>query len=369
MKKEGVELALKNDVTNRYWYVFSGAYAAPDETGIQLLLFDTATGKLKHIGGVSGIENPSFLALGEDATQLFAVSETKNGAVVSYAVEPSNGVFREINRQSTAGSAPCYLSVDDTGKWLYSLNYSSGSVCVFPIEENGNIGEMRHETAHVGHSVNADRQEAPHPHTIVTVPNSDYLLVTDLGTDTIYVYRHDVAQMTFTLHATTQTTPGAGPRHIAFHPTLRVLYVIEELSSTVTTYAYDVDSMALTPLQTVTTLPDDFAGSNTCADVHVTSSGRFLYGSNRGHDSIAAFRILANGELESVGFASTSGQTPRNFAVVPNEKFLLVANQDSNDVVVMQLDADGMPHATGEVYTQSHPVCLKLHPASQDVNE
>lgn len=354
----------ETQVNHRYWYVFTGSYSSSEHEGICLLLFDSEVGNLKRLDGISGIENPSFLALDSQRFRLFAVGEVADGVVASYTIDQSTGKLNEINRQFTKGSSPCYLSLDKQGNWLYSVNYQKGSsVEMFSIEKNGAIGALADDVQHAGHSVQADRQEGPHPHSVVSIPSSSFLLVPDLGTDHIYIYRNDSIEAGLKLHAKVESQPGAGPRHIAFHPNASFAYVIHELNNTIAVYSYDNIKGLLSLLQSVHTLPGEFLGTSYCADIHVSPSGHYLYGSNRGDDSIATFRILNNGMLESVGYTSTMGKTPRNFIITPDGKFILVANQDSDSIVVMRLGMDGIPIPTGQSYEISKPVCLQMMPA------
>jgi 6-phosphogluconolactonase len=341
--------------------VFVGTYSPAAEPGIHWLRFDAGTGRLMRIGGTAGIDNPSFLTVDEGRRLLFAVSETDEGAVVSYRFDPASGTITELNRQPTYGSAPCYVSFDATCSRLLLVNYSSGSVALYPVHADGTIGEIADRIVHHGSGVRPDRQKGPHPHSIVKMPGGPYWLVPDLGTDTLYVYRHDPEKKKLVLHGQVRTEPGAGPRHAAFHPTEPYVYVTEELSSTIASYRYDGTEGTLTPARIVRTLPDNDTGGNTCADIHLDRAGSFLYGSNRGHDSIAVFRVLEQGELKPLGHVPTGGRTPRNFTLVPGAPFLLAANQDSDSIVVFDLSAEtGMPEPNGHTLTVRKPVCLQV---------
>lgn len=342
------------------YYIIAGSYAESGQEGIQLLVFDSVQGKINRLGGISGVSNPSFLALDPERNRFFAVSEKEEGQVIAFTVDLLSGNIQEVNRQSTQGASPCHLTVDPTGRWLFAVNYASGGVCLFPIEEDGSIGAIADFIQHTGSSINRDRQEQPHPHSIFSYPDSPYLFVPDLGTDQIYVYKLDAAERKLKLITATPTTPGSGPRHLIFHPTKPYVYSIQELDSTITFYTISEDSLNLVLQQTISTLPRDFSSESFCADIHVSPSGQFLYGSNRGDDSIATFRIAEDGKLESVGHTPTVGKTPRNFAVLPDSKYMLVANQESNSIIVMLLGADGIPVSTGACYEMVKPVCLKV---------
>lgn len=350
------------------YLIFVGSYSPSGKEGIHVLLFNPNYGGIARIHGVSGVENPSFLAYDALRNRLFAVSETDGGgAVVSFQFSSTNLSLTEINRQPTQGDYPCYLSIDETGKWLFTVNYMSGSICLFSVDNQGVIGKMADQIQLKGHSVRSDRQEAPHPHSIVQIPKTNYWIVPDLGTDHLYIFMHDSLNGKLCLHSEVKTAPGSGPRHVAFHSSKAIVYVIEELSSTITAYGYDQEEGILTYLQSVSTIPEDFTGQSTCADIHISASGLFLYGSNRGHDSIASFRILEDGKLKSNGYTSTAGKTPRNFALIQDSNFMLVANQDSNSIAVFRTSDIGnpVPVPYNQIFNIDKPVCLIVHPADQ----
>lgn len=351
-------------MVNRYEYVFTGSYAGETEQAVGWLLFDKETGGLERIGGASGIANPSFLTVDTARSRLFAVSETDQGEVVSYAIDWEHRTLTEINRQPTKGAAACHVTVDETGLWLTLVNYSSGTVCLYPIaEQSGAIGEMADFIRHTGSSVNADRQESPHPHSIYPIlGRSGEYLVPDLGTDKLYTYVLDKAGGKLQLLGEIRTTPGSGPRHAAFHPTERIVYVIHELDSTIGVYESGAGGEELTLRQSVSTLPSGFQGVSTCAEVVVSPSGRFVYGSNRGHDSIAVFRVADGGNLEAIGHVPTLGRTPRNFTLLADGSYLLAANQDSDSIVVMKMGEGGIPVPTGNLFATAKPVCLQAVP-------
>ncbi|MBB6671528.1 lactonase family protein [Cohnella nanjingensis] len=350
---------------SRPYQLFVGSYSAAAEEGLRILAFDPEHGKLQHLQGLSGIDSPSFLAFDAQRSRLYAVSETgdgnvQGGAVVAVRVDPASGQLTEINRQPTYGDHPCHLAIDPSGEWLLLVNYTGGSIAVYPIDGDGALGPVSQKLAHAGSSVNAERQEGPHPHAIYAVPGTDCYLVNDLGTDTVYAYRLDRQQGALLPHRETKVEPGVGPRHLAIHPTRPIVYVIEELTSAIAVFAFDASEGSLTHLQTVSTLPDSFAGESTCAEVAVSRDGKYVYGSNRGHDSIASFRVGADGLLEPIGHTPSGGKTPRNFLPLPDGKWLLAANQDSDWVAVLSIDADGYPTPTDEGYAMRKPVCIRL---------
>jgi 6-phosphogluconolactonase len=357
--------------------VFVGTYtnAAQDQTnpqGIYVYRMDGQTGALSLLKQAGGLPNPSFLTVDPSRRYLLAVSETGNfagqagGGLSSYAIDPASGALTLINSQPTHGADPCYVSVDPSGKWVLVANYTGGSVTVFPLGEDGRLGAATDLIQHHGSSVNTARQEGPHAHSAIFAPGSSTLvLVADLGLDRIMLYDLDPAKGTLSPHSVPwlEAKPGSGPRHMVFHPNQRFLYVTHELDSTVTAYQYDAAAGIFTELQTLSLLPQDFSGQNTSADIHITPSGKFLYASNRGDDSIAIFAIDENsGKLTSLGQVSTQGKTPRNFAIDPGSNFLLAANQDSGTIVTFRIDAaTGQLTPTGQTTQAPSPVCIKFY--------
>jgi 6-phosphogluconolactonase len=312
-----------------------------------------------------GVVNPSFLVVDSDRRHLYAVQELEQyegqpgGAVSAFAIDPRTSALTPINHQHTHGAHPCYVSVDHSGRCLLVANYSGGSVSVLPIGANGTLEPA---TAVVQHHGPATHHDGPHPHTAVSTPDGAYVLVPDCGLDRIAIYRLDTARGTLAEHDVpwVKLRPGAGPRHLAFHPGGDYVYCINERDSTLTAFAYEPDQSVLRELQTVSTLPDGFAAQNSCADIHIDASGRYLYGSNRGHDSIAIFAVDgATGTLRSLGHVSTAGRTPRNFGIDPTGTFLLAANQDTDTVVTFRIDqTTGALTATGQIADIPSPVCV-----------
>jgi 6-phosphogluconolactonase len=352
--------------------VYIGTYtkAEPRETnGIYIYHLEHATGALHPAGAVSGLVNPSFLALDPHQRYLYAVEEVvehagqPGGLISALAIDRRTGALEPINQQRTHGADPCYVSVDHTGRWVFVANYTGGSVCVLPIEQDGALGEATTVIQHSGSSVNPGRQEGPHAHSIQPDPANRFVLAADLGLDQILVYNLDQAHGTLALNrAPAPLHPGAGPRHLAFHPNGAVLYCMNELDSTITVFAYDAAQGTLSELQTIGTLPEHFTTSNSGADIHVDPAGRYLYSSNRGHDSIAVFAIDgASGLLRSAGHAPTGGRTPRNFAIDPSGTFLLAANQASDTIVTFRIDrtTGGLKRTDHEI-TVPRPVCVRF---------
>jgi 6-phosphogluconolactonase len=298
---------------------------------------------------------------------LYAVSEMDNtggkpgGAVAAFTVDAKTGKLTPLNQQSSGGGGPCHLAVDKTGKCLLVANYGTGSIAALPIGNDGSLGERATTIQHEGSSVDKGRQEGPHAHYITTDPANRLALVCDLGLDKVLVYKlsPDTAKLVANEPAFASVAPGAGPRHLVFHPDGRAVYVINEMALTMTALSYDSRGN-MKELQTISTLPADFNGKGSCAEVEVHPSGKFLYGSNRGHDSIAVFAIDANThKLTLVEHQPTRGKTPRHFAIDPTGKWLLAENQNSDSVVVFKIDsATGRLSPTGQTVEVGAPVCI-----------
>ena len=337
--------------------------------GIYVYRMDQASGALEFGSKMTGVANPSFLALDPGRRFLYAVNELKTfegkatGTVSAFSVDSETGEVGFLNRKMTHGTDPCYVVVDKTGRHVLVANYMSGSVCVLPVQEDGSLGEATDFIQHHGSSIDPERQEGPHAHSVVLDEVNRYAFVPDLGLDKIMIYRFDSirGKLEPNDEPWVKVRAGAGPRHFAFHPDGRYAYLINELDSTLVAFAYDEENGTLREIQTVLTLPRDFVGASTCADVHVSPSGRFVYGSNRGHNSIVIFRIdQRTGELTYVGHESTRGETPRNFAIDPTGRFLLVANQDTDTIVMFRIDQQtGRLSPTGYFTKVPTPVCVK----------
>lgn len=359
----------------REMLVYLGTYTKDSQSkGIYQYRLDLTTGALRPVATTEGLANPSFLATDRQRRYLYAVNEMMDfegkpgGAVSAFAVDAASGRLSPLNQQPTQGGAPCYVTVSQDGKFVLVANYMGGNVTVFPVEADGSLGAAVEHVQHQGKSVNAKRQEGPHAHNVVLDPANRFAFVSDLGIDKIMIYRFDAATGKLQPHATPAAAmkPGAGPRHLTFHPQGKYAYVISELNSTVTAFAYDPAAGRLRELQTVSTLPAGFAGESFCADIHASPDGKFLYGSNRGHDSIAAFAINGQtGKLTPAGHTPTGGKWPRNFALDPSGNFLVVANQHTNNVVVYRRDAKtGKLSPAGQPIEVPAPVCVLLAPAT-----
>jgi len=337
--------------------VFISCYGSAEEDLIHWFTFDAGNGELNKVGSTSGIENPSFVTLNDSFTRLYAVSEVEKGETVSYAVDFSNTSLTEINRQSVHGNGPCYSEVKDSG-FLLTANYGQGNVVVQPLTEAGAIESASdiQDYTEAAASLGVDS----HPHTIRNIPGTNRYIVTDLGTNRLNIYDFDEDQAKLVFVEETLTGDQTGPRHVAFHPTLARVYVINELDSSILIYSYSEDEGSLKQIQKVKTVPDDFEGTNYCADIHVAPSGLFLYASNRGHHSIASFAVAEDGTLRTLDSVPSGGEWPRSFAIVPDGKFLLVANEHTNQINVMTIHEDGRVTNTGKSYPVDRPVCVKI---------
>jgi 6-phosphogluconolactonase len=356
----------------KFW-VYVGTYTQRGSKGIYLFELDPTSGRLTPRGLAAAVKDPSFLAIHPNRRFLYAVGEGDQfegkpaGAVSAFAIDPDAGKLTLLNRQSSGGAGPCHLVTDRRGRHVLAANYSGGSVCALPIREDGRLGKATALVRHRGSSVNKARQEAPHAHSINLDRANRFAFACDLGTDQVLVYRYDADRGTLTPNdpPAAQLSPGSGPRHFAFHPTGKYAYVINELKSTVTAFDYDARRGVLRAVQTVSTLPRRFTGENTTAEVQVHPSGKFLYGSNRGHNSIAVFAIDARtGKLTAVGRQGKDVKIPRNFGIDPAGKFLIVANQEGDSLVVFRINRrTGELTPTGVKVEVPMPVCVKMMPA------
>jgi len=323
--------------------VFVGTYTNAQSKGIYSLQFDDSSGKLSAPTLAAESDSPSFLAMHPTGRYVYAANEHPSGpanapgTVSAFAVDGNK--LKLINMVSSRGSGPCHVAVDRTGRWLFTANYGSGSIAAFPIQANGALGEASGFFQHTLTSVEP-RQKGPHAHMVVLSPDNRFLLVADLGGDRVFVYRFDERTGKLTLNEPPGgiLPPGSGPRHIAFSRDGKLLYVLSELKDTVTTFRWDASKGALESTDTLSALPSAYTGPKSGAEIVVHPTGKFLYSSNRGHDSIAIFSIGVDGKLTASGHEPTRGKTPRNFNIDPSGKFLLAANQDSSTIAVFRID-------------------------------
>lgn len=344
---------------------YVGTYTRGKSKGIYLLPIDPATGAMGPPRLVAEMANPSFLAVDDSARCLYAASEQKAGRVAAFAIDGKTGDLAPLNDQPSLGSHPCHVSVRPGGGLVLAANYSSGSVCVLPVEADGRLGKPSDLVQHKGSSVNPRRQKGPHAHSVTPDAAGRLAYVADLGLDKVMIYRIDAAKGKLLPndppHAA--AAAGAGPRHLAFSPSGRRAYLINEMGNTLTAFECE-PSGGLRETETVPTLPAGFTGRSTTADVHVAPSGRFVYGSNRGHDSIVVYAVdEATGRLTHTGHQHTGGRTPRNFAVDPSGRLLIAANQNGDNLVAFRLDPEsGRPTPTGHVAEIPAPVCVRILP-------
>lgn len=344
--------------------VFTGTYTGGKSEGIYVYNLNGETGELTYSSHIGDIENPSFLVLSPDHSRLYAVSETgePGGNVYAYAVDPDSGALTYLNDQPAHGTLPCSIDIDRSGRCVLVANYGSGTISSYPVQSDGTLGAAVSKIQHEGSSVNESRQQGPHAHMIRHDLDYNYVFVPDLGMDKIMIYKLDPATAVLTPHGEASVPPGSGPRHLEFHPNRKYAYVINEMGNTVTAFHYDASAGTLTEIETVPTLPDDFEGNSSTADIHITDSGKYLYGSNRGHDSLAMYEVDAStGRLSLIGIESTRGENPRNFGIDPTGTFVLVGNQSTDTVTTFRLDhATGRLIDIGQIAEVPAAVCLKM---------
>jgi len=363
-------LAATNVQAEKYRVYFGTYTRAGGSQGIYTAVFDPATGKVSDPVVAAETTNPSFVAFHPSGKYLYAVGELpavagkKGGAVSAFALDAASGKLTLLNQQSSQGPGPCHVAVDPTGKVAVVANYSGGSTASFPIGSDGRLGEAASFHQHEGHGPNKKRQQGPHAHSATFSPDGRFVYVADLGTDKLMIYRVDTASGKIEPNdpPAADIIPGAGPRHMAFHPNGRLAYVINELGCTITPLRFDAKTGVLEALTSVPTIGADYREPNTTAEVQVHPNGRFVYGSNRGQDTIAIFAAdAASGALTYVASESTQGKTPRNFTIDPTGQYLLAANQDGGNVVAFRIDGQtGKLTPTGQTLSIPMPVCIKF---------
>jgi 6-phosphogluconolactonase len=354
--------AAQGSSTTGDWVVYVGTYTRGPSKGIYAYRFQSATGKLTPIGLAGETSNPSFLAVHPSQRFLYAANENNSGMVSAFSIDPATAQLKLLNSVSSKGSGPCHVAVDKTGKWLFVANYNNGSAASYPINADGSLGEASAVDQHAGKSVVPGRQNGPHAHVAAISPDNRFVWVADLGMDQIFSYRIDPAKggMTPNDPPFAKITAGSGPRHVVFRSDSKFAYVISELTATVTVFSYDAAKGTMQEVQTISTLPDGYTGTKSGAEIALHPSGKFLYGSNRGQDSIAIFKVdAAKGTLTAAGNVPAGGKTPRNFAIDPTGHYLLAANQDGNNVVEFRIDQQtGGLTPTGDTLDVGAPVCV-----------
>jgi 6-phosphogluconolactonase len=346
---------------------YVGTYTGPKSQGIYAFRFDAEAGRAEAPTLAAEVSNPSFLAAPANGRFLYAVNELpgtagrKGGGVTAFAIERPAGKLKLLSQVSSGGDGPCHIALHPGGRWAFVANYGGGSVASLPIREDGALGEAVSFHQHTGSSVNPARQTSPHAHGVTLDPAGRLLFVPDLGLDKILAYRFDPATGRLAPNDPpfTSTKPGAGPRHFVFAPGGRHAYAVNELDSTVTAYAYDAAHGSLREIQTVSTLPDRFAGRNSTAEIQVDAQGRYLYCSNRGYDSIALFALDRSGTPKLLANVNTLGKTPRHFALDPTGEWLWAANQDSSSLNLFRVEPkQGRLFPTDESLDLTTPVCV-----------
>jgi 6-phosphogluconolactonase len=349
------------------WLMYVGTYTNHQSKGIYGYRFQSS-GKFTPLGLVAQTSSPSFLVVDRNQKFVYAANELANyggrpaGSISAFAIDTATGQLKLLNTVSSKGSDPCHVSLDETGKWLFAANYTGGSLAVFPVHEDGSLGEASAFIQHSGSSVDHERQTGPHAHSVYAAPGNRFVLAADLGLDHVMVYRLDAAKGTLTANEPpfAKLAPGSGPRHLAFGKDAKFVYVLSEMMATVTAFRYNASAGSLAQTQTISMLPADYKGLKSGAEIAVHANGKFLYASNREHNSIAIFGIdPASGALTAAGRVPTQGKTPRNFAIDPTGAFLLAANQDSGSVVVFRIDqGTGALTPTGDTLNVDSPVCI-----------
>ena len=356
---------------NYFMYVGTYTLTKNGGEGIYLYRFSASDGSISYQTVTKDVQNPSFLITDKNKTHLYAVSEMegngekKGGAVASFSINKKTGILTFLNQSPTDGSGPCHLALDHSGKLLFTANYGGGSITVFPVLPDGTVGKHSALIQHTGHGINPSRQKGPHTHEVVMDPVKNLLYSPDLGLDKIFIYSLNIPadKLSPWEPPFLEVTPGSGPRHLVFSPNNKYLYVLQEMGSEITAFTFSPDRKKWTRIQQISLLPPgtDKTG-NTGAELQVTRDGKFLYASNRGHNSIALFKIMNNGRLVRAGDYPCGGETPRFFTLDPTEKFLLVLNQDSGNMVTFKRNSKGDLEKTGVDIKVPKPVCAIFVP-------
>jgi len=360
----------KSATSKKEYLVYVGTYTQGESKGIYVFRFDPAKGRLTPLGLAAATANASFLAVDPSQHFLYATNEIedyqgrKSGGISAFTIDRETGKLTFLNEVPSGGTDPCHLVVDKTGKYVLVANYGNGSVAVLPIMAGGRLGEASTVIQHTGSGVNPERQKGPHAHSMNLSPDNHFAFAADLGLDKLFVYSFDSASGALASYNPpfAKVNPGAGPRHFVFHPSGDYAYVINELQSTITAFSYEPAFGVLHEMQTISTLPKGFMGANTDAELEMHPSGKFLYGSNRGHNTIAVFAIdVRTGELRLIADTPTRGTTPRSFEIDPTGAYLIAANADSNTLVPFRIDSKtGRLTPTGQVLETPIPVCVKF---------
>ena len=346
-------------------YLFIGTYTSGQSKGIYVYRFNTSTGTGTEISTIKA-NNPSYLCVSGDGKHVYATDEDNHGGGLgAYAFDPASGKLVLLNTQSSQGICPCYVSEDKSGKWVFAANYCSGSLAALPVNSDGSLAPAVQIIQQFGKGPDTARQEMAHVHSTIFSPDEKFLLAADLGTDEEHVYSFNPEEsipLREGHDSVVSLKPGSGPRHIVFHPTKPNVYILSELTGTVDAFHFDSKTGRLTHFQRIRTTPESFNGFPGSADIHIRADGKFLYASNRGTaNNLAVYAIQNDGRLSIRQFISVNGKHPRNFAIDPSSHFLLVANRDTNNIVVFSINpVTGMLKATGKEISIPNPVCLKF---------
>lgn len=368
-----VGLALAGSVSAEQFLLYVGTYTGAKSEGIYAYRFDSGSGEVTELGLAAKATNPTFLAVHPNGRFVYACNETDKwgaqpgGYVTAFKVEPATGRLTELNQQSSVGGGPCHLNVDGSGQNVLVANYGGGSVASLPLNSDGSLRPRTAYVQHVGSSVNPARQKEPHGHSVNLSPDNRFAFVADLGTDKIHAYAFDAGAGSLTARPELDVVlpPGSGPRHFAFGPKGARAYVINEMLQTVTSLRYAPKTGKLTAVDTISTVPDAKpVPGNSTAEVRVHPNGKFVYGSNRGHDSIAVFAVGQGGKLTAIQHMPVGGKTPRNFNFDPSGRFLFAGHQGSDSFAVFTVDGKtGQLSATGKTFKVGSPVCFRFVPA------
>ncbi|MCP9753948.1 lactonase family protein [Lacihabitans sp. CCS-44] len=340
--------------------ILVGTYTQKTSEGVYYVTIDKNSLKSTIVSHSDKIDNPSFLDVSKDKKHIYAVCETDGGSVQALKFNQATGEFKHSNIVNSGGAHPCHIALDKTGKWIFTGNYTGGSLGVLPVMPNGTVGEPIQTIQHTGKGPNKDRQEKPHVHSVNISPDNKNLFVADLGIDEVVNYAFDAKMGRLKEVQRIKLTAGSGPRHFAFHPSLPYAYVIQELTGKVTLFSYK--NGLLKTVEEVSTLPTDFTGNNSCADIHISPDGKFLYGSNRFYDTIVTFSVdPKTGKLSQLSQTPVGGKVPRNFGISPDGKYVFVANQNTDNIVIFERNAaTGLLKNTGKEINISMPVCIKF---------
>jgi 6-phosphogluconolactonase len=353
-------IVINTKAQNTDYKIIVGTYTQKTSDGIYYVSIDKKTLNAKIISHSEKIDNPSFLDISKNQKYIYTVCETDGGSVQSIKFDAKNGKFSNLNIINSGGAHPCHISLDKTGKWLFTGNYTGGTVGVLAVKTDGTVGQPTQVVQHFGTGPNKDRQEKPHVHSVNISPDNKNLFVADLGTDEVVNYSFNSATGKLTERQRLKLTPGSGPRHFVIHPRLPYAYVIQELTGKITLFSYK--NGLLKKIEEVSTLPADFAANNACADIHISPDGKFLYGSNRFYDTIVSFSIdPKTGKLKQLSQTSVEGKVPRNFGITPDGKYIFVANQNTDNITIFERNpTSGALRFTGKEIKISMPVCIKF---------